>query len=262
MKKSILIALFLFAVSASFAQSRWNMSVGLGGTTNVVRFDSGDEMANALFRSDHFRSGGLNVGISYKLTDKFSLQSGFDFTEFGFNYTIGKDYSLKEQWTTEPDISASTCITSIPVMFVMRTPKNCSNIRFVFGAGFAVRGIDEEWDVVHTETVSVTESGVQKSAHIAENSRTVNSLSPAITWMLGLEKVFKKGNSFGFYFRGNQGLNTIAESTVNYAVDGKSYTHTFINRGSFANCSIAYNFSAFGTRKALKAAAAVAPVAP
>ncbi len=264
MKKLLLLPIFVLLCATLSAQTRWNMGIGLGGTTNCVQFDSGDEMANALFRANYFSSGSLNISFSYKLNEKFSLQSGMDFTEFGFSYSFLKDYSLKDEWMCEPDISASTCITSLPLMFVARTPKTCWNMRFVFGAGFAVRFIDEQWDMTESEDVTISESGVSKTTQVLESAHTVNSVSPAFTWMMGMEKVFRRENSIGFYFKGNQGFNTIAESTVDYRVDGKAYTHTFINRGSFVNFSIAYNFAAFGTRKALKAAAAipVAPVAP
>ena len=252
MKKIILVAASTFIMFAASAQSRWNIGIHTGCVTNVSKFESGDEQANAFFNNNHYKSINLGVDFRYKLSSKFSLVSGFSFTEFGFSYGMAKDYSLLEPRKEQDDITANTCITSIPALVVMNTPVNCNNTRFIFGAGFVVRGIDEKWEQTNTHEVTPTEAANSKTTVMTAQTESNGGISPAATWLIGLEKVLKRGNTMSFTFNGTQGFTTIAESTVRYTASNQSYTHTFINRGSFVSFAFAYNFAPFGTKKANK----------
>jgi len=252
MKKYVLLAAFTSLIFAASAQSRWNIGVHTGCITNISKFESGDEEANALFNNNQYHSFSLGVDFRYRISPKFSLVSGLSFTEFGFSYGMAKDYSLLEPRMNDEDITASTCITSLPAILVMNTPTNCRNNRFIFGAGFVVRGIDEQWENTNTHEVTAYEASNSKSTMMTSQTNSSSGVSPAATWLIGMEKVLKKGNTLSFTFQGTQGFTTIAESTVNYTASNKNYTHTFINRGSFVSFAFAYNFSPFGTRKANK----------
>ncbi len=252
MKNKLLILILLVSAGTLNAQSNWNLGIQTGCVTNISKFYSGNEEANALFTNNQYKSLQLGLIARYKINDKFSIQSGLNFTEFGFSYGMAKNYSLKDPFERSSDISSSTCITSLPAMFVLNTPKNCSNVRFIFGLGFAVRGIDGQWNNQDQAEIPANEGANSKTTMMTSESRTVNELSGAATWMIGLEKVLRKGNSMSFTFQGNQGFSTIAESTVSYTANNQFYTHTFINRGSYATFAFAYNFSTFGTRKANK----------
>lgn len=252
MKNSLLLLILSVSIGSINAQSKWNLGIQTGCVTNISKFESGNEEANALFTNNHFKSMQLGVIARYQINEKFSIQSGMNFTEFGFSYGMAKNYSLKKPLERSSDISSSTCITSLPAMFVLNTPKNCSNVRFIFGLGFALRGIDGEWDNQDQAEIPASEGANSKTTMMIAESRTVNELSGAATWMIGMEKVLRKGNTMSFTFQGNQGFSTIAESTVSYTANDQSYTHTFINRGSYATFAFAYNFSTFGTRKANK----------
>jgi len=253
MKKYLLIpAIIILSTLTIQAQSRWGMGIQHGGVTNISRFSSGDEGANALFSNNFTRSLHFAANVRYKISEKFTFQTGISFTEFGFSYGMAKDYSLKKPFERNEDISATTCISTIPVMVLMNTPVNCNNIRFVFGAGVTLRATDSNWDQTDTKEIAPNESGNTGITYLTAESRTTASISPAITWQIGLEKVLRRGNSISFMYTGNQGLTTIAESEVEYTADNKNYSHTFINRGSFVSFSLAYNFMPFGTRKALK----------
>lgn len=252
MKKYLLSLFILFSVITLNAQSRWNIGVQTGCATNVSKFESGDEEANALFNNNNFKSISLGVIFKYKISPKFSFQSGFTFTEFGFSYGIAKDYSLLKPRMMEDDIKSSTCISSIPALIVLNTPVNCRNTRFIFGAGFSVRGSDEKWESTGNEEIVASEAANSKNTTMYAETKATSGISAAATWMIGCEKVLKRGNTMSFTFQGNQGLSTIAESTVNYTASDKQYTHTFINRGSYVTFAFAYNFAPFGTRKANK----------
>ena len=250
MKKYVSFLVLLAMSYTIQAQSKWNVGIQTGCVTNVAKYESGNEEAHALFSNNPYKSAQLGVIFRYKLSSKFSLQSGFNFTEFGFSYGMAKNYSLLKPEKRYTDLSSSTCISSIPAMFVMNTPVNCNNMRFIFGAGFAVRGIDSEWESDSQEEITASEGANAKTTYMTETSKTVNPVSAAVTWMLGMEKVLPRGNTLSFTFQGNQGLSTIAESTVNYTAGDQNYSHTFINRGSYATFAIAYNFMSFGSRKA------------
>ncbi len=252
MKNRLLLLILMVSSGSLQAQSNWNLGIQTGCVTNLSIYDSGNEEANALFTNNQYKSMQLGIIARYKISEKFSIQSGMNFTEFGFSYGMAKNYSLKKPFERSSDISSSTCITSLPAMFVLNTPKNCSNVRFIFGLGLAVRGIDAQWDNQDQAEIPANEGANSKTTMMTAESRTVNELSGAATWMIGMEKVLRKGNTMSFTFQGNQGFSTIAESTVSYTANDQFYTHTFINRGSYATFAFAYNFSTFGTRKANK----------
>ncbi len=253
MKKYILLVLVAFATLSASAQSKWNVGIQTGCATNVSKFESGDEEANALFNNNTYKSINLGIIFRYKISPKFSLQSGISFTEFGFSYGLAKDYSLLKPRMMEDDISTSTCISSIPALLVLNTPVNCKNTRFIFGAGLTVRGSDSNWKTTGNEEIIASEAANSKNTMMYAETKATSGVSAAATWMIGCEKLLKTGNSMNFTFQGNQGLSTIAESTVNYTASDKQYSHTFINRGSYVTFAFAYNFSPFGTRKASRA---------
>ncbi len=253
MKKLFTFILLLLATGSINAQSRWNVGIQTGCVTNLSRFESGNEEANALFSNNPYKSALLGVNFRYKISEKFAFQSGFHFTEFGFDYGMAKNYSLLKPEKRNSDINTSTCISSIPAMVIMSTPVNCNNVRFIFGAGVSIRGIDTKWKSESEAEITPSEGANAKTTYMTAESKTVNAISPAGTWLIGIEKMLAKGNSFVFSFQGTQGFSTIAESTVHYTASNQDYTHTFINRGSYATMSFAYNFTTFGTRKAARA---------
>lgn len=254
MKKLILSILLIFPALFIQSQSRWNAGITTGCVTNISKFNSGDETANALFENYPFHSFGLGINVKYKISEKLSFQTGLNFNQIGFTYGIMEDYSLLKPWEGGEELLGTTGMASIPAVVQLRTPLNCSNVRFVFGLGASVRGITNNWNQDEIEEVPANEAANTNASFITAKSKTVANISPAITWQIGIEKVLRKGNSLSFMFTGNQGLTTIAESTVHYTATNKNYTHTFINRGSYVNLALAYNFMSFGSKKALKTA--------
>jgi hypothetical protein len=252
MKNIAITAIILLGIQQLNAQSSWNIGISSGCVTNVSKYDNGEETANALFTNNPSKSANLAVNLRKKISEKFSLQTGLNVTQIGFSYALAKDYSLLKPWDRNDDISASTGMLSLPVMAVLNTPKNCSNVRFVFGAGVAIRGINNNWNQNSIEKITPDEGGNTLPTEMTSVTKTTSSISPAITWQIGMERMLKKGNSIGVMLYGNQGLTTIAESTVRYTASNKNYEHTFINRGSFVNIALAYNFAIFGTKKLLK----------
>lgn len=252
MKKIVTLAVIILTIGSAQAQSNWNIGLETGGVTNIAKFESGNEEANALFSNNPYQYGMFGINFRYKINNKFSVQSGLNFTELGFNYGMAKNYSLLKPESRNSDINTSTGVVSVPALFILNTPVNCSNVRFIFGAGISVRAINNKWDTENEAEIPANEGANAKTTYMTAESRTVNGVSPAVTWKMGIEKMLSKGNSFSFTFQGTQGFSTIAESTVNYTAGNQEYSHTFINRGSFATMAVAYNFSSFGTSKANK----------
>ncbi len=254
MKKTFLSIVFLLLFyGITHAQSKWNIGIHNGCVTNVAKFDGGDEEANALFTSQPTKSLNLSVTARYKISERFAIHSGLNFTEFGFTYALSRDYSLLKPFDRDETINSSTCITSIPFLAVLNTPANCNNVRFIFGLGFSVRGIDENWSDEQTAEIETDESGSAKVTSLTARSNSINTVSASATWMIGIEKLLRSGNSFTFTYQGNQGFGSIAESQVGYTIDNRQYMHKFRNRGSFVSFSLGYNFMPFGSRKAKKA---------
>jgi hypothetical protein len=253
MKNLILLLALITTGTVATAQSKWNIGIGTGATTNLSKYDSGNEEANALFENNPYQSHNLTVNFRYKISEKLAFQTGLGFSEIGYSYSIAKDYSLlKPMECNDDDIRTGTFISDIPAMIILNTPVNCSKVRFIFGAGFSIRGVNNSWDNQSAGEIKSYEAANSNDTYITAQSGTQATVAPAAIWMIGVERMLKKGNSLSFAFQGTQGFTTISESTVNYTVANKDYTHTFINRGSLVTFSLAYNFMQFGSRNALK----------
>ncbi len=252
MRNLIVVAALSAITLSTNAQSKWSVGVQTGCVTNVAKFSSGDEEANALFSNNYFKTAQVGVNFRYGISDRFSFQSGLQFTEIGFSYSMAKDYSLVDFHRTQNDLRSSTCITSIPAMMVMQTPFNCLHTRFIFGLGGSIKFMDNKWNTEKQSEITADEGNNTGTTYLTHESRTEAAVSPSLNWMIGMEKVLMKGNILRFSFQASQGLTTVAESNVDYVAGNKNYHHTFINRGSTASFTLGYFFQPIGSRKALK----------
>ena len=83
---------------------------------------------------------------------------------------------------------------------------------------------------------------------MSQESHSIGGTS-SFTWLVGVEKVFKRGSMLDFTFQANYGFSTLAESTVYYTADNKNYHHTFSNDGSYVALAVAYFFRPIGSLK-------------
>ncbi|MEP7170589.1 MAG: hypothetical protein ABI855_14560, partial [Bacteroidota bacterium] len=119
MKKILFTAVIISLAHFSYGQNRWSIGVMLGGGVNVSKFSGGMENANAFFSNAPHRTGQIGVYARYKICERFSLQSGYDFSEIGFTYLFAKNYSLKKNEKDHFDVmKTSTCISRMPVMMI------------------------------------------------------------------------------------------------------------------------------------------------
>jgi hypothetical protein len=59
---------------------------------------------------------------------------------------MSKNYSLKKAFERNEEIKTEIGLITIPVMAVIHTRRNCSNVRFVFGIGAAAQFIENIQD--------------------------------------------------------------------------------------------------------------------
>lgn len=247
---TIAISMFLM-MSASHiqAQSGWNIGIQPGPTTNLSIFDKGDEEASALFGNNMFHGGQISLLSKYHFTEKKAIETGIIFSQFGFSYGLSKNYSLKKAFERNEEIKTEIGLITIPAMAVIHTRRNCSNVRFVFGIGAAVQFIENIRDESRYASTKADEDGNARTSVLTANTSTTEQMSGSLIWKIGIEKMLKRGGALTFTYTGNQGLNKVAESNVTYNIDGNEYRHQFINRASFVNVAIGYQFRTIGSKK-------------
>ena len=255
MKKSLTISMLFFLLigSASFAQNRWSVGLQIGAVGNHSKYSSGMSDASALFNNNVFGTGQIGIYFRYRMTERFSFQTGYDFSEFGFSYALAKDYNLLNPHEHYAELQTGTCISRLPALIIYNSKLNCRNMRFILGAGLTFTTIDNNW--LSESSTRVTSEGVENlvPTDMTQQTHSTTSASSSFTWLIGVEKVFKRGNMLALTFQANYGFNDIAESTVSYTANNKNYTHTFTNNGSWAGVGLCYYFLPMGSRKHIAA---------
>ncbi|MEO5572302.1 MAG: hypothetical protein ABIT08_00590 [Bacteroidia bacterium] len=254
MKKILLVILIsTFAYTAN-SQNPWNIGIMMGGGGNISQFSGGMANADAKFSNVPFPSGQIGVFARYRISERMSLQSGFDFSSIGFTYLFAQDYSLEQPLDQNEIMFSGTCVSRIPAMAIYNSKLNCKNWRLISGGGFALNIVDKNWiseyDNFMECPVGMSEEQIRNYFYKTQESHSTSAANGSFVWLVGVEKVFKRGNMLSFTFQGNCGFTPIATSTVQYTVDGTAYNHSFTNYGSYAGFGISYYFLPVGSRKA------------
>jgi len=244
--------LLMMSADSIHAQTGWNIGIQPGPSTNLSIFDKGDEEASALFGNNMFHGGQISLLSKYHFTEKKAIETGIILSQFGFSYGLSKNYSLKKAFERNEEIKTEIGLITIPAMAVIHTRRNCSNVRFVFGIGAAIQFIENIQDESKYSSTKTDENGNARTSVLTANTSTTEQLSGSLIWKIGIEKLLKKGGALTFTYTGNQGLNKVAESEVTYNSDGNEYRHQFINRASFVNLAIGYQFRNFGSKKSIE----------
>jgi len=249
MKKLLLLVSIFLVGFNSYAQNRWNVGLQLAAVGNMSTYSGGMSDANALFTHAPYGAGQFGVYFRYRLNDRFSLQSGFDGTRIGFNYALAKNYSLLNENEHYNVLQSSAAITRLPVMLIYNSKLNCRNVRFIAGAGFALVALDNKWTSAANTEISSESANNASTTFMSEETHSLGEGTTSFTWLLGVEKVFKRGSMLDFTIQANYGFSDLAESTVYYTADSKDYSHTFRNNGSYAAFAITYYFRPIGSGK-------------
>jgi len=86
MKKILLVILISAFTYTANSQNPWNIGVMLGGGGNFSKFSGGMANADAKFTQVPIPAGQIGVFARYRVAERWSLQSGFDFSAIGFTY--------------------------------------------------------------------------------------------------------------------------------------------------------------------------------
>ena len=242
MKKSIL-ALFSIAVLAMNAQEAktWRLGIQIGPQGNRSVYSGGMTEANARFNHNPFGGGALAVMGRYDFDQHWMVDAGIGISTFGFEYALAEDYSLLAKDRKFTTIRSEYAALDIPLMVHYKFNPNCKNVRWVIGAGFSeyITG-----DSYISRSVSQASDGNSVN-YLSSNSDLKGGLFWNFRWTVAREKIFKNKSMLNLALYVNCGLDQIANSTVNYTIDGKDYTHTFSNNGNFAGLRLTYFFRPF-----------------
>lgn len=252
MKYILLFLLIIFQLNSN-AQGRGNIGIQLGISGNPSTFSRGMDDANALFANNPYGAGQLAINFRYRIAEHWSLQTGFGFSEFGFEYTLAKDYKLSNSTDHFAYLRTGTCISEIPVLAIYNSKLNCHNFRFIAGVGFGFTAIDSKWKSETAVPVDQINAENNQPTEMTEQTRSILSASGNFQFQCGVEKVLTRGNMLSLTFQSRCGFSNIATSTVNYVIQNKNYTHTFTNNGSSFGIALSYYFLPVGTRKLNKA---------
>jgi hypothetical protein len=246
MKKLMILSFALVTSSALSAQSSWSLGIGTNSFANYSTFSGGMTDASALFHHNEHASGSFNFTARKTLHPHWSFQTGLGFSAIGFNFALAQDYSMLNrsgQWAST-GVSIST--TSIPASIIYNTKLNCRNWRWFVGGGFSVL-----FSSGSKEVNSKAYFPDDNSTVVLEQNFTASSFATINGHLIsGVEKVFKRQSILSFGLILNGGANNLITTNVNYIANGKSYNHTFTNRGNYFGCYISYHFRPIGSRRA------------
>jgi hypothetical protein len=250
MKNSFLLSfLLLLAYQTQAFKSNMQYGFSLLGGTNYSQFSGGSDFAHANFYKHNSGTGAFNFNARYFIDERWSLQSGLGFTNIGFEVGFAQNYSLVKN---DHFINSSTNInvTQIPLMAIYNFKPDCKNKSWIVGAGFNFMFSDKNVNTTVYPTQSKSE--IYLMPQLSNYSQTITAGKFSTTnlqLMVGREKKFNKGNCLSLNFVWNIGLaGDIAQSKVNYTLDGRDYEHIFSNQGHYAGLSVSYFFSTKASR--------------
>src|SRR5688500_4154871 len=118
MKKLITLAAALVLVTGASAQSSWRMGVTLGAMGNHSQYNAGMQTASALFTANHFGTGSLGLVFRKTINSHLSFQTGFNFSQMGFEYSMARDYNLTRPFEQHMTNRVGLGIASIPATLI------------------------------------------------------------------------------------------------------------------------------------------------
>jgi len=264
MKKLVFSLLACFALSG-FAQETdtWRFGIQWGFQGTRAQFAGGMEDAHARFHQNKFDGAALNIGIRYDLNNHWMGTFGLGFNTFGFNYALTQNYSLLNPKSHFSGIQSEFSALELPFMVFYKFNPNCKNAKWLIGGGFSPNLTGKQ---KITKNFEATADAMPANYNYIPSPNGLSSISYAnggmytmLRFAVGREKVFKKGGILNCSLLFNCGLRNIAYSTVNYSIDGQSFTHDFKTKGDFVGLRVTYYFRPLKTKPAAKPAKTVNP---
>lgn len=248
MKKLILMVLVIAAITNAKAQKNWSVGVFTSGSGNHAQFSAGSSEANGRFSSNPYGTGTFGLMGRYFLNNHWSLQSGMNLSQVGFEYAVSNDYSLLKkhnEHATKNNVGIGVLQVPLTAIFVTKT--NCSNFRFFVGSGVtlttSLNNVNETKNIV-----AKGDEGAINNVYVNQTVSSSQFVIPTVQFMWGIEKLMKKGGIIQGGFVANMGFTNIATSDVTYSIENKVYNHTFTNKGDYMGMMLNYYFKPFKKR--------------
>ena len=169
---------------------------------------------------------------------------------FGFQYALAENYSLRSPQSHFSGIKSDFSSLDLPLLIFYKFNPNCKNSKWLIGGGFSQNFVGAQ---SVSRSFQVANDGSTNSNYLNSVSSSSGGGYTMLRFAIAREKVYKRGNILNASFIFNAGFKQMAKSTVNYTVDGQTYTHEFTNFGNFAGFRLTYFFMPIGGSSASKA---------
>lgn len=257
MKKLVLAAFtFISLIAISQETDTWRFGIQWGAQGARAQFAGGMENANARFHQNNFDAAALNIGIRYDLNNHWMGTFGLGFNTFGFNYALAQNYSLYNPKNRFSGIQSEFSALELPLMVYYKFNPNCKNAKWLIGGGFSQNFVGDQ---SVTKNFQSATDGNTASSYLNSTSYADGGMYTMLRFAIGREKVFKKGGILNCSLLFNCGLKNLAYSTVNYTVDGQTYTHDFKTKGNFCGLRLTYYFRPVKSKPAVKSGKTATP---
>jgi hypothetical protein len=249
MKKLILLS--AIAISSLFASAqdnntwRWGVQIGMHG--NKAKFVGGMPNANARFHQNTYGAAGLNFNVRYDYNQHWAFQCGLGFNSLGFEFAIAENYSFLKKGDHFTKINSGVGLVEVPVLAIYKFKPNCKNWKWTVSGGIV--GVINGSETIDKQ-FNPNNDGQTTQPYISSTTIANNSGNIHVRLLIGKEKLFRNGSIFNASFIWNAGSGVIANSTVNYTIDGQTYQHQFTNKGNFFGFRFSYFLKPFKTAPA------------
>ncbi|MEI8135812.1 MAG: hypothetical protein WCH21_00635 [Bacteroidota bacterium] len=251
MKKLVLSSLTcLSLVSFSQENSLWRLGVQWGFQGNKAEYAGAMANANARFHQNNFDAAAFNVEARYDLNKHWMGTFSLGVNTFGFQYALAENYSLRSPQSHFSGIKSDFSSLDLPLLIFYKFNPNCKNSKWLIGGGFSQNFVGAQ---SVSRSFQVANDGSTNSNYLNSVSSSSGGGYTMLRFAIAREKVYKRGNILNASFIFNAGFKQMAKSTVNYTVDGQTYTHEFTNFGNFAGFRLTYFFMPIGGSSASKA---------
>jgi hypothetical protein len=199
--------------------------------------------ANARFHQNKFDAAAINFNVRYDLNPHWMGTFGLGFNTFGFQYALTENYSLYSPKSHFSGLKSEFTALDLPLMIYYKFNPNCKNSKWLIGGGFSQNFVGAQ--TINKSLYPPSDCGTVLSncpASLSSVSSTGGGGYAMLRFSLAREKAFKRGGILNASLLFNAGLRQLATSTVNYTIDGMTYSHDFKTNGNFAGLRLTYFF--------------------
>ncbi len=251
MKKYSVLVILFYVINVHAQYKPWAVGLNFSATGNYSKFSGGMSDAHARFNHNNFATGSLNILFQKQYTQNLFLQTGFGFTEIGFETSISNNYSFYNIENRFTALRTNIAVVEIPLTAIYKFNYDCKHKRWYLGLGTKWIFNGESTDITKPDKKSLSEDvpQINNDANLVQHTYA-NPISTLTShFIVGREKIRKNGHLMGWGFVYNQGFKTVAKADVTYTLDGTNYTHTFSNKATYCGLYFQYFFKPIKSKK-------------